>query len=492
MLSPTVTSKYCERMSPDTIIAARPHFRREGDQLYFFLSQRPFHSLNPAEVLVWEKLQEGSAAFQDFADSEPVESLVRSGLAEAIAPISQPNRRPILVIEPHCDDAALSIGGTMWKMRGEVEFHLLTMASRSNYTSAFHLHRNYFDRARITAMRTSEGELFAKHLGGHYHCADMAEATLRYDDSDWDLDFFKAHEVATAISNNRRAPRPVLDTWIERLREFLKDRSFDEIWVPLGAGTHSDHDLARNAALEVIVEDHPKAVIRLYEDVPYGAEFREHTDRILRELREAGATLTPWSQDVTAEFPAKLSLLSIFASQFKVPSIRPGVERSAGAGVSTVERLWTLETPPHRVPQDEMWIGAPGVAKASADLRKFGRGSTTAERVAVFAISAAGRWADDLDLLRTIFPAAKFVIYAGPRVCAEYRAVEDARVDVRCLDGRSSSWVTPALREAITSHRIVIAGDALDKAKALTMLWPIGRKIVVSQMGDLIQALPAN
>jgi hypothetical protein len=70
--------------------------------------------------------------------------------------------------------------------------------------------------------------------------------------------------------------------------------------------------------------------------------------------------------------------------------------------------------------------------------------------------------------------------------------VDDARVDVRCLDGRSSSWVTSALREAITSHRIVIAGDALDKAKTLTKLWPIGRKVVVSQMGDLIQALAAN
>lgn len=489
MLSPTGTNKYRGRMDPDTIITARPHFRRKGDQLYFFLSQRPFHSLTLGEVLVWDKLQESSAAFKDLPDAEAVESLVRSGLAEAIAPVRENNRRPILVIEPHCDDAALSIGGTMWKMRREQEFHLLTMASRSNYTSAFHLHRNSFDQARITAMRTAEGELFAQHLGGHYYCAGMAEATLRYDDSDWDLEFFKAHEVATAISNNRRAPRDTLDTWIEALREFLTGRSFDEIWIPLGAGTHSDHDLARNAALEVILADHPKAVIRVYEDVPYGAEFREHTERILRELRASGANLTPWPQDVTGEFPAKLSLLSIFASQFKVPAIRPGVERSADAAASTVERLWTLETLPRHVPEDEIWIGAPGVAKARAKLREFLTHSRGARRVAIFAISAAGRWADDLERLRKVFPAAKFVIYAGPRVCAEFRAVENTRVEVHCLNGRSSSWVKAALREAFTSHRIVIAGNALGKARMLTVLWPIGRKMIVPQMDELMQAL---
>ena len=481
-------------MNADTIIAARPHFRREGDQLYFFLSERPLHSLNPAEAVVWEKLQAGPAIFKDLPDTKAAESLVHSGLAEAIAPIHERNRRPILVIEPHCDDAALSIGATMWQMRREVEFHLLTMASRSNYTSAFHLHRNYFDRGQITRMRAAEGELFARHLGGHYYCAGMAEATLRYHDSDWDLAFFNAHEVATAISNNRRAPRATLDAWIARLREFLKDRSFDEIWVPLGAGTHSDHDLARNAALEVILNDHPTAVVRLYEDVPYGAEFQEHTDRIVRELREAGATLTPWPQDVTAEFPAKLSLLSIFASQFKVRSIQAGLELSAGAaaGASPMERLWTLETPVLHVPEDEIWIGAPGVAKASGKLRKFLAQSSATRRVALFAINASGRWAEDLDILGKVFPRAEFVIYAGPRVCAEFRTVEDARVNLHCLDGRSISWVKAALREAFTSHRMILAGDALGKAKILTALWPTGRTIVVSQMDHFMQAVAAH
>ena len=198
-------------MPPETLIAARPHFRREGNQLFFFLSKRVFRSLTPAELSVWDQLQSGPIRWKEAADVPAAQSLVDAGIAEIIEPITERNRRPILVIEPHCDDAALSIGATMWKMRHEVEFHLLTMASRSNYTTAFHLYRDYFDRAEITAMRTAEGELFARHLGGHYHCADLAEATLRYANSNWDLDFFNAHEVPVAISNNRRAPRAILN-----------------------------------------------------------------------------------------------------------------------------------------------------------------------------------------------------------------------------------------------------------------------------------------
>jgi LmbE family N-acetylglucosaminyl deacetylase len=382
----------------------------------------------------------------------------------------------------------------MWKMRNEAEFDLLTMASRSNYTSSFHLHRDYFDRSQITAMRTTEGDVFTRHLGGHYHCAGMSEATLRYKDSDWDLDFFTAHEVPVAISNNRRAGSAVLRTWIERLGEFLDGRTFDEIWIPLGVGSHSDHDLTRNAALQVILDRQPRSIIRLYEDVPYGAEFQEHTGRILQALEHAGARLTPWPQDVTEHFSKKLDLLTLFASQFKVGSIQSGVERSAGAqaGDRIVEHLWTVQRLPDALPRDEMWFGAPGVAETSAKLAEFSQGSTTARRVAIYAISAAGRWTEDFECLVKLFPKAAFVVYAGPRVCAEFKALRDPRVQLHCLSGGAGSWVMAALREVATGHRIIIAGDAVGNAKLLTMAWPLGRKVVVSDMDHLIQALGAH
>src|SRR3954447_22828346 len=182
-------------MGPSTLIAARPHFRKHGSELRFFLSSRAWHSLSPSEETIWAGLSEGPATLESLADTAAVGSLVKAGVAEAIEPVVAPDRRRVLVVEPHSDDAALSIGGTMWKMRNDLEFHLLTMASRSNYTSNFHLDRDYFDRSEITKMRALEGELFTMHLGGACHCAGMAEATLRYAVHDWDRDFFLEHKA---------------------------------------------------------------------------------------------------------------------------------------------------------------------------------------------------------------------------------------------------------------------------------------------------------
>jgi len=481
-------------MNSSDLIALRPHFRRNDNDLHFFLSGRVFHSLTEGEARVWDRLQTGPLPLDDLGDATAVEALANAGVVDVIDPVSDAGRRPILVIEPHCDDAALSIGATMWKMRHEAEFHVLTLASRSNYTSAFQLHRDYFDRSKITAMRAAEGRLFVQHLGGHYHCGGMAEATLRYSDSDWNLGFFDDHQVAVANFNNRRSTPAVLHAWARQLGDFLSGAAFDEIWIPLGAGTHSDHDLARNAALQVLMESRPDAVIRLYEDVPYGGEFPEHSERILRNLKEAGAIVTPWSQDVTDNFSKKLSLLTIFASQFKVAAIRTGVERSAGAesGTERVEHLWTVEALPRELDRDRIWFGAPDIVGTDRQLPKFRRGAEAARRVAVFAINAAGGWASDLNRLRKLFPLAKFVVYAGPKAIAEFEALENPDVRVRPVSGGAASWIWAALREIPTSHRILIAGDAVGKARRLTRLWPSGRSIIISQMDHLAQALASD
>ena len=479
-------------LNPKSIIVARPHFRRSSQDLYFFLSDRVFHHLSSAELAIWEELEDGPRQLESLNDVAAVSTLADAKTIEIIEPVSEGDRRPILVVEPHSDDAALSIGAIMWKMRDAAEFHLLTMASRSNYTSSFHLHREYFDRSRITRMRTIEGELFMAHLGGQYHCAGMAEATLRYHDGDWDLGFYNAHKVPIAISNNRRAGAATLAAWAEKLDEFLDGRSFDEIWLPLGAGTHSDHDLARNAALEVLQKRRMHSVIRLYEDVPYGAQFEEHADRILRMLTESGAKLSEWFQEVTDVFPKKLDLLTIFASQFKVTSIQSDVERSAER-VNTdgrkFARLWTVDALPQELPKDAIWIGAPQVAEVSAHVSMVPAKSYWKKRLAIFAISASGRWSEDFDLLAGLYPKAKIVVYAGPKVCAEFMSKPDPRVELHCLDGSAGSWIRAALREAVTTQRIVIAGDAAGKAKLLTKVWLIGRKVMVSEMDHLAQAL---
>ena len=74
------------------------------------------------------------------------------------------------------------------------------------------------------------------------------------------------------------------------------------------------------------------------------------------------------------------ALLSVFASQFKAPSIEPGVKRSAHSGSPTgpIERLWTLESLPDHLPNDELWVGAADIERASAALSRFRQGASVA------------------------------------------------------------------------------------------------------------------
>ena len=221
-------------------------------------------------------------------------------------------------------------------------------------------------------MRANEGELFVRHVGGHYYCAGLPEATLRYSDSDWNLPF-RPSEVATAISNNRRAPPSVLDTWETYLCQLLCPKI---ALVRFGCRSEQAPTqtmiLARNAGLRAIKRLRPDASVRLYEDVPYGAEFPEHTQRIVSELEHAGAVLNFAPEDVSDEFERKLQLLGLFASQFKVSAIQSGVEEKRSARRKSGQDRTVLEKvrrQPTTVPEHKIWINASRAEEIRAQLQ---------------------------------------------------------------------------------------------------------------------------
>src|SRR4051812_44091408 len=88
------------------LVYARPHFRREGGNLYFFLSSRIHRRLNEAEAAIWDALGAGPATIGELHDRFAVKEMAEKGLIEIVAPLGANNRRRILVVEPHCDDAA--------------------------------------------------------------------------------------------------------------------------------------------------------------------------------------------------------------------------------------------------------------------------------------------------------------------------------------------------------------------------------------------------
>src|SRR5262249_13808395 len=154
-------------------------------------------------------------------------------------------------------------------------FNVVTIGSRSNFTSYYYLDRDYYNIGEISSLRNAEGALFARLLGGRHHALDQAEAALRYQGGDWSLDWHRRHKLSISAFISHPSSAAELCTWVEAIRAALQGDRADEIWFPLG-GPHTDHQLTRDACLILMRED-PKLFegceFRFYQDVPYAARF---------------------------------------------------------------------------------------------------------------------------------------------------------------------------------------------------------------------------
>src|SRR6478736_5671512 len=105
----------------DFIPVKRPHFTLRDEGLVFLISRRPFASLEAGDRALWNHI-DGVATIGQLrgvaADADVrLERLATLGVCDLVEPRFPANRRRVLVIEPHMDDAVLSVGGEMWARR---------------------------------------------------------------------------------------------------------------------------------------------------------------------------------------------------------------------------------------------------------------------------------------------------------------------------------------------------------------------------------------
>lgn len=490
-----------KQIAIDATIHKRPHYRLDGDQLFFLKSKRPMKQLSVQELAVWKALDEDSSinalcSRLNYQADETITEFSESGLCD-IVPKFPTERHRIIVFEPHSDDATLSIGGTMWLRRNEVEFTLVTLGSRSNYTSYWFLDRDFFDIEQITNLRNAEASAFMRLLGGKHIAIGYNEATLRYHDANWSLDYFREHRVAVAAFNNHRSTDIELNAWKKAVREILHDSNADEIWMPLGIGTHTDHELARNACLSVLIENTELAkncTIRLFQDVPYDSNFPAHTMNVINGLKLSGANLVPEPQPIKNVFDKKLNLLSIYASQFKVSVLKNEVEASSrlnAEAAEMVEHFWFLEKPPTTLDALSLYIDKNLVEKTAPKLLNWVRRYQNSKRIRFLMLMPAGRWAEDIQFIMEIFPHASFDVYGSSPVVVELAQFDSPRIQVHHVTS-SKIWLLRIIQLALSRFAptaFIVATARLSQANLLAKLWPLGTPVVVPTMDHFVLAL---
>ena len=175
--------------------------------------------------------------------------------------------------------------------------------------------RDFFDVARVSALRAAESRLALRLVHGEHCALDEVEAPLRLRGGDWTLDWYRAHRKLVDAFVMHAAPDDEIESWATAMRRVLRSTDADEIWLPLGVGSHVDHELARNACLRALarIPDLERRVpLYFYQEVPYAAQFPHHTARIVDSLSAAGAKLERCVTDISQSLEAKTRLASVY------------------------------------------------------------------------------------------------------------------------------------------------------------------------------------
>jgi LmbE family N-acetylglucosaminyl deacetylase len=487
------------------VLIRRPHFLLRGDSLFFLISQRPFVVLNQAEQILWNVLEKEAsvgalqARLGALAD-EGIRRLLALEVAEVVLPAPPGKRRRVMVIEPHMDDAALSVGGLMLQRRADCEFLIVTMATQSVASSYRALDREFFDIKTVSGIRKAESEIVARLLWGRHIPLGLVEATLRYHPQNWTLDWFRRHQHAIYMYLEHSAGRDELEQWTSTIATAIADLQPEEIWMPLGVGMHVDHQLTRHACLN-IMRANPKlveqCVCRFFQDVPYAGDYRAHTAALVKALGGAGARLEEERVDITTVMPEKLHLVSIFASQFKINIIKVRVEACAkalGGPPKSYSELWyrVAAAPTENIDMLATSAVKETVYGVARDVAPWLRRNRSAPAIGLLLAVPMGRWAEDIQFLLDCFPGAHFEVHMPAKFAGQAEMLTSPRVSVR-LGGNRWGWVFGDALTTIIGRRlplVIISGRQREKhGRWLARLGLLSDPVVAPTMNDFILAL---
>jgi LmbE family N-acetylglucosaminyl deacetylase len=478
-------------LPPDSLLVARPHLQLRDDALHSMGLPDRFRQLSRAEMDLWSLVQRSVSVREARQSCGPgaerlIRTFLRDGLCELLEPAFPANRRRVLVVEPHADDAVLSVGGTLWLRRYECKFVIATVASRSNHTRYRELGGSH-DINAVTEIRRREADLAARMLGGEHVSVGMTDAALRYHDAEWTADFYGRHRMSINASVARSADEAELRRWVDALQRLVTEQKPAEIWFPLG-GPHADHMLTADACLAVFAADpslvHDR-ILRIYQEVPYAARFPRHMSAVHAAVRGSGAVLDEEVTSIAQVLAEKRRLASLYDSQ--------DMDELFAAGGDQPEVLWRVREVPRQV------AAAGTVSRAIAAQEPAAH--TTAAWVArnrhaplvrVLLTTPTGRWQGDLNLLRTAFPQARFEVCTASVAQAEVAEVPSDHVNVRTVAGGSSAWLLEALRLCLSRPApiLVHAGEQrLRHARLLSRLWLGSDALTVTSMDQLASAL---
>lgn len=226
----------------------------------------------------------------------------------------------ILMLSPHADDVAYSIGGIVAWLSMRADLRLMTIFGHSGWALPQASREKSADA--ISAEREREDRAYCARRWIDYDLLPCPDSFV--------MGYDKATELSTAATDDPRT-----EGVVNLIRNAVACRVPQVVLAPCGLGGHVDHQIVRIAADTL---DHVEVLY--YEDVPYSSSLP--LPELERQLAVEG--LTPaMTADIDVVLESKCEDMWGYRSQTSVSTIAEMLLHAGRVGTGTAryaERLW--------------------------------------------------------------------------------------------------------------------------------------------------------
>ena len=270
------------------------------------------------------------------------------------------NSAGTILISPHPDDIAYSVGGTMLTELLPRPFLVVSPFTQSIFAP---YHTGAHQMAAVTSIREKEDIAFTENVGSRLIWWDFPDSGLEVDKGDgkFPLLFLSAlffewpsPRSALALSTVRVTAKLPLNLKHPLIFEGARfDRRYADVEAgisklldehrdcvlvsPLGLGYHPDHVIVSRACRKL---RHHAAKVYFYEDLPYASKYS--TEQIAQYAHRLDSRLRPVRVDIGRVVESKIRNLSFYGSQVGSHETARTRDHARRLGNGTAfEELWT-------------------------------------------------------------------------------------------------------------------------------------------------------
>ncbi len=227
------------------------------------------------------------------------------------------NEIKTILVSPHSDDIAYSLGGTLLQNFFNGPILMVTIFTKSNYSPCIKIS----DSEIISKIRSLEDIEFANKLQINYQSLNFNEPPLR------------GYSRLDIFANNNPTSDPIYSEVHNTLLKLIKSYPCNLIVSPMGLGNHIDHIILCHICSRIAQENNIRIVF--YEDLQYASmlslkQIKVRANSINPNLKYSKINISPIFNDKIENMKYyKTQARRAFFTMIKSHALRLGIENKS-------------------------------------------------------------------------------------------------------------------------------------------------------------------